>query len=55
MKQKLNETSYQLWRQDECGNRFLIESGLEESDAEMLQNYYRSILHDQYYWIKCEG
>ncbi len=43
--------SFDLWRQDDNGNRFLIGSFAERADAELRLAELTRALHKQTYWI----
>jgi len=43
--------SFELWRQDDNGNRFLVGSFAERADAERRLWELTGLLHKQTYWI----
>lgn len=43
--------SFDLWRQDDNGNRFLVDSFAERADAESRLAELTRLLHKQTYWI----
>ncbi|TWJ17069.1 hypothetical protein [Geobacter argillaceus] len=43
--------SFELWRQDDNGNRFLVGSYAERADAERRLAELTRLLHKQTYWI----
>jgi hypothetical protein len=46
---------WQLWRQDDAGNRFLVRGGLTEAEARGLVAAYEARGHRQMYWAEREG
>ena len=46
---------FSLWRQDDNGNRFLMESFTERNAAEARQAKLNRSLHKQIYWISENG
>lgn len=48
------ESLYSLWRQDDNGNSYRIESGLSKKDAERLCQEMESKAHKQVYWIESD-
>jgi hypothetical protein len=46
---------WQLWRQDDNGNRFLVEEFVARSDAERRMAELMHSLHKQTYWISGSG
>jgi|GEM_PF-292534 len=42
--------SWTVWRQDDAGNRFVVQSGLEREAAEALAAEFESRGHKQLYW-----
>ncbi len=47
-------TTFELWRQDDNGNRFLIRSFEERTQAEAELKRLESGGHKQTYWISLE-
>jgi quinol monooxygenase YgiN len=47
----IKPVSYELWRQDDNGNRFLIGCYGDRSAAEAHQAELTRVLHKQIYWI----
>ncbi|HIB64861.1 MAG TPA: hypothetical protein EYO33_07080 [Phycisphaerales bacterium] len=45
-------TSYQLWRQDDNGNEFMIETFLSENEAEEAKKEFEAKGHKQMYWVR---
>lgn len=52
MKVKPSEGDWQVWRQDDAGNQYLIVSGLSEVEARRLLVEYERRGHKQLYWIR---
>lgn len=46
------KATYSVWRQDDNGNSYRIESGLSKKDAERLCQEMESKAHKQVYWIE---
>jgi hypothetical protein len=46
---------WQVWRQDDNGNRFLVEAYREQRDAEALVARLTRTAHKQCYWISRQG
>ena len=49
----MQEAGWQLWRQDDNGNRFLVGEFATREAAELRLSELTRILHKQTYWI-CE-
>jgi GNAT superfamily N-acetyltransferase len=45
-------TQFELWRQDDNGNRVLIRSFAERPDAEAALRQFESLHHKQTYWVE---
>jgi hypothetical protein len=45
------ENDWQLWRQDDSGNRYLVAGKLSEVEARRLLEEYEARGHKQLYWI----
>lgn len=43
---------YQVWRQDDNGNQFVVESDLTREDAQKLAFELEARGHKQVYWVK---
>jgi hypothetical protein len=43
---------WQLWRQDDAGNRHLVRVDLSEDEARRLRDDYEARGHKQFYWIQ---
>ncbi len=48
------DVSWSVWRQDDNGNEFKIESGLSESDARSIVEEFERRGHKQMYWVRKE-
>ncbi len=48
------DSSYELWRQDDNGNKFIVSLGSEE-DMDALLEQFESRSHKQTYWVQTEG
>ena len=51
------DRSPQTWavcRQDDNGNRFVVETGLTQAEAERLAALYEARGHKQLYWVQAE-
>lgn len=46
------QTSYELWRQDDNGNEFMIEIFLSEKEAEEAKKEFEAKGHKQMYWVR---
>jgi hypothetical protein len=44
---------WDLWRQDNAGNRQVMQDGLTEPEARALAARYESRGHKQMYWVEC--
>ncbi len=47
--------AWELWRQDDNGNRFLVSAGHTRSEAEQLARHFEERGHKQMYWISPES
>jgi hypothetical protein len=47
-------TTWAVHRQDDNGNRFVVQAGLSRDDAERLVAIYESRGHKQVYWLEAE-
>ena len=47
--------TWSVHRQDDNGNRYVVASGLAESDARKLVDEYDARGHKQLYWASCEA
>ena len=45
---------WEVWRQDDNGNRFVVQTGLSREDAERLVVEFESRGHKQVYWAEPE-
>jgi hypothetical protein len=43
---------WQIWRQDEAGNRYLVQSAGSEAEARRLCGEYERRGHKQLYWVQ---
>jgi len=43
---------YEVWRQDDHGNRFLVEIAASRADAKIILRKYELIPHKQTYWLE---
>jgi hypothetical protein len=48
------DTKWTVHRQDDNGNRFVVETGLSRADAERLVQVYEGRGHKQVYWAEPE-
>ncbi len=48
------EKNWSVWRQDDNGNRFLVESGLTEANALKLARGFEALGHKQMFWVARE-
>lgn len=48
------ELTFSVFRQDDNGNRFLVESGLNRTDADRLAAALHARGHKQLYWVEAE-
>jgi len=46
--------SWSVWRQDDNGNKFLVEANLTDSEAKQLVKNFESLGHKQCYWAQDE-
>ena len=46
------ETTWSVWRLDDNGNRFLVQSGLPRSEAERIAAEFERRGHKQTYWVE---
>ena len=46
-----DDAAWSVWRQDDNGNQFLVESGLDQESAQELMETYEKRAHKQVYWI----
>lgn len=46
--------SWAVWRQDDNGNRFLMQANLTETNARQLVAHYEGLGHKQVYWAQDE-
>ena len=46
------EGDYEVWRQDDAGNRYVIKSGLTGQEARRLIAEYERRGHKQMHWIR---
>ena len=44
---------WSVWRQDDNGNRFVVELGLSRAAAEQLAAHLEATGHKQLYWVEC--
>lgn len=49
---KSNNTTYSIWRQDDNGNRFCIETGLTEKEARKKAKDFEDLGHKQMFWVE---
>ncbi len=47
-----NTNTYALWRQDDNGNRFCIETALTEEDARRKAKHFEDLGHKQMFWVE---
>lgn len=47
--------TWAVLRQDDHGNRFIVETGLTREDAERLVAVFQGRGHKQLYWAEVEG
>jgi hypothetical protein len=50
-----NVPRWTVLRQDDNGNRFIVESGLSRAEAERLVKVFEARGHKQLYWAQEEG
>ena len=43
---------WELWRQDDHGNEFLVRAFDDRASAEAARDEYRARGHHQHYWVK---
>ena len=46
---------WELWRQDDPGNVFLVASFATEAEAEAARLAYEAKRHHQHYWVSYSG
>ena len=46
---------YELWRQDDNGNKFLVETFNDYAPALVRKMYFEILGHKQLYWIEEKG
>lgn len=46
----IEDQTWGVWRQDDNGNQFLVESGLDKETALRLMKEYENRKHKQVYW-----
>ena len=44
--------TYTVWRQDDHGHKFVVDSGLSKSDADDLARTLEARGHKQIYWVE---
>lgn len=49
------DAAWQVWRQDDAGNRSLVRAGLSEVSARTLAAELEARGHKQMYWVECNG
>lgn len=52
MEEKTNSTIYELWRQDDNGHKFLVETFSCKADAIKAMKEFESRGHKQTYWVE---
>lgn len=46
---------YTVYRQDDNGNRFVMQAGLSLEEAERIVRTFEARGHKQLYWVEAEG
>lgn len=49
------DAAWQVWRQDDAGNQFVVRAGLSETAARALAAELEARGHKQMYWIRKNG
>lgn len=49
-----SDSGWQIWRQDDNGNRFMISSGHRRAEAERIAAEFEARGHKQMYWVSPE-